>query len=367
MERDTFNELLSKGKLFDIDENVLRLHPRCNQPHMMDSFFKALSLGIYGTEQFCIQLRASCVLRFIMLMFNVTLECQSVKQFLENYSESCRLRKNCYTDVAIQMWVYRKNVHTTCKDAKRYFQKDRDGMRRAALEFVRLNNQIGYVSCRFVFSYLISGLHNVSIHLFDDVKGTVYIQPEIFQKAIQKYCGPEMNNSQPKTHIYLWYTNNNFKLLVPQISRKQVTRAQHLLSQMDDTKREKYQLRLSQNHSTNIPVCILAPYKDTDIHYCNLSSEDIAVDGIYQIYPAPDLYFQLCFGPTEKLYVYVVREAPMDVMPYLENIVILEHDITYPYFMLSHDVTKLIVLTSELSKDKVTEYITKVFHVSEQR
>ena len=363
MNRSTFIECLSNGKLFDVEDNPLQLskeHPE------MDSFFKTFSLAIYGRNIFNVQLRSACVLRFIMLVFNVPSECDSVSKFLEEYAPNCTLRKNCHSDEAIQMWVRRKNSNTLYVDAKKYYTRDKDGMRRAAIEFVKKNNRIGYLSCRFVFAYLLVGLHNVGIHYYDEIKDMVYIQPEIYRARPRKYSSPNQQLiSQSRTHIYVWASKSNFQLLIPLVQRKTITRAQHLLAQMDKTKREKYQLRVSQGQVTNTSVSILRPLEiDDAIHCCTMSS--IIPDGIYQIYPAPGLHFQLHFEPVEKLYVYVIRESPSDVVPYLECVLVMEHDITYPYFMLRKDTKKVIVTISKDPQESVTRYLSEKVHVYEK-
>lgn len=360
MNKGVFEELLRNKKLFDADDQVLRVHKHISQSvNTNDTYFRCVSTGIMGTDRFHIQIRAACILRFIRLMFYVPVECTTVAIFLKEYAHSAKVRGLAYQDEAVQLWVI---THTPWSNtnSKHVFQRHKDELKRYALEFVSQNNQVGHLSCRFTFGYLLSGLYNIVVHMYDYVRKQMHIQPPIRRTAHRKGESPSTDEiEQKQMHIYIWSFNNIYQLLVPIVERP-TTRGQHWLHKQMAEQTYVYQLRVSSNNSEqNTHVCNFEPlHPDSEIHVCDIVPGDLDTSGIYQVYPAGGS-FQLHIEPQQHLFVFSVCESESDVRPHLECLAELEHNITYPYFMLRQDTKRVAVLVSSRYREEVIEQAKK--------
>jgi len=361
MDEKVFLECLKLKKLFDVEDRPLRLHKHAAvAAKEKDTFFRCISIALMSTDKYCVQIRAACVMRFIALIFSVPPECSSVVIFLNEYANDAVVRGMAYCDKAIQMWFY---THTPCSSMAPQvaFKTKKDVLRDCALEFVRQNNQIGYMSCKFTFGYLLASLYGVSLHLYDQLEehGAVHQQPVI--------CTPHRRGEHPEEteqkqrHIYIWAAPNSFKLLVPIVGRPQ-TRTQHWIKEkMMMHAQHKYQLRASdENKLRNVHLCDFERLRDTDIHVCDVPA--VRERSIYQIYPAGG-DFKLYMEPQEHLLVFCVRESNQDIHPYLELLVELKHSITYPYFMLKEDAKRVVVLVTDKYRDEAIELVKKELNV----
>lgn len=205
------------------------------------------------------------------------------------------------------------------------FKTKKDLLKEYALEFVRQHNQVGYLSCRFTFGYLLAALYNVSLHLYDQLGEMVHQQPVIYKmhaRGEQPQDGEE-ETEQKQRHIYMWNVAGIFKLLVPIVERP-LTRTQHWIKEkMSSSHDHKYQLRLSTaNKLQNVRLCDFERLRDTNIHVCDISPLRDSEGGIYQVYPAGG-DFKLYMEPQEHLFVFCVRESGQDIAPYLGKLLFL--------------------------------------------
>ena len=365
MEEDVFLECMRKKKLFDIKDRPLRLYRHLSFKED-DSFFRCVSIAIMGTDEYRVDLRSACVMRFIRLLFYQNVD--SVAEFLKIPPEDIRVKGLAYQDEAIQMWLV---THTQFGDTtpKEVFKRNKDALLDLALDFVRKNNQVGYLSCRFTFSYLLVNLFSVRIHLYDqlDTSGLVHQQP-VIQRAKHSRGEPPNGNSdddrveETPLHIYMWKAVQTFKLLVPIVERS-VSRTRYWIEEQMNQQKHKYQLRKSdEDKMRNVRVCDLDKLRDTEIHVCDVPKGELSERCIYQIYPAGG-DFKLHMEPQHHLYVFCVRESNQDIRPYLETLVELKHDITYPFFMLKKDTKRIVVLVMDKFRDEIIDYVKKELNV----
>lgn len=365
MNEKVFLELLSKGKLFSIDNFVLRLHHEFdNDTSPCDTFFKCISTALMGTHTFNVQIRAACMLRFITLLFYIPNECINVSTFLEEYADDASVKGLAYQDKAIQMWLIR-HTHLSHLNTKIVFEQYKREVKECALEFIMQNNQIGHLSCRFTFCYLLSGLYNTVTHFYDQIEpsGNIHIQPLICQPSKHKGDIPEDTDeeiAQKQLHIYIWNSCGVYKLLVP-IIRRPTTRGQFWLHNQMKTCNYTYQLRQSHAGVHNLPVGDFELIKS--VYVCDISQTTISESSIYMIFPAGST-FKFHMEPGQHMFVFCVREADTDHKPYLECIVELMHDITYPYFMLKKDIKRVAVLVIDKQKSEAIEIAKQELNVA---
>lgn len=368
MNEETFLECLSKKKLFDVEDRPLRLHKHIEDTRK-DTFFRCISTGLLGLDDARnrIQIRAACLMRFITLMFLLPSECSSVAIFLNDYAEDAVVKGMAYKDKAIQVWflTHTPYGHT---EIDVVFKRKKQQLKEYAIEFVKQNNQIGHLSCRFTFGYLLTGLYGINLHLYDQFEehGDVHTQPVIYRRARRGEKPQDSDDDeteQKQVHIYIWKTHNSFKLLVPIVERA-LTRTQFWIKErMSQHTKHKYQLRKSEeNKMRNVRVCNFERLRDTKLHVCDVRKADVSESCIYMVYPAGG-DFKLYMEPQEHLFVFCVRESKQDIGPYLEVLLELKHNITYPYFMLKKDVKRIAVLVIDTYRDEAIELAKKELNV----
>lgn len=366
MDVDTFKELLKKEKLLDAYNRPLRLLKHPDEEAQSDSFFRCISLAMHGSEAARIHLRAACVLRFIRIFFYRMDHVRSVHEFLHDEVEGARVSRVAYREEAIQAWLYK---HTTFREtsSQTLFSTQQARLKADAVAFIRQNNQVGMLTCRFTFGYLLASLYPVQIHLYDQLRdgGHIHVQPAINIEGPRRGSPPAAEKEgderdERELHIYMWYNAHTFQLLVPKRpavthqSRAAVLRALHMKKQ-----RFRYELRKSLHERTNVGVCKLRPLRgDPEIHSCTLSPAQLQEDpeAVYMLFPC-DGQVQLEIPQEQHLFVYCVRESETDVRPRIECLVELTHDIAYPFFLLPDDTRHLIVTVSALMRDDVLRKI----------
>lgn len=358
MDPRSFKELLEAKKLLSVQGDPLHLYSHiCEDANKGDSFFETMSLALYGNAQKRVHLRAACLLRFIRIFFYKTRSITSVQSFLDDHAAEARVSRKAYRDEAIQVWL-RRHTHHQQVSPKALFRSHGDSLKDDALLFVRQNNQVGMLTCRFTFCYLMAALYPITVHLYDqlhDANGPVHIQPAIRVEP------KGMEEPAEDTHIYIWYNSHNFKLLVPCTP----VRSRGTLLRETQMKRRPYlyELRKSLEEQRNLSVCTLKPLpQDETIHVCTLTRAQLEQDrnAIFMLFPANGR-FELHIPKGEHLFVYCVREADTDVRPRIECLVELGHDIVHPYFLLPLDTRHVIVTVSSLMRDDVLTKLAPFF------
>ena len=366
MNSGVFKQLLCAGKIFDVNDSPLRLLHHPGDSPVDDSYFRSVSSALYGHEGERIALRASCLLRFIRLVFYASPV--SVQEFLDDMASEASVSRWAYQDNAIQVWLIKHTHYSRHEVGREYtFSAHRVQLKQYALDFIRQNNQLNILSCRFTFGYLLASIYPITLHYYDQLSvedDLVYIQPAIHLSTVRRGDPPGTKHTEKQLHIYIWYDALHFKLLVPvpvapvsRISCAQATRMK--------ARPHKYQLRKSIKETQNLPVAYFTPMQSNDqIHCCTLNEGQLQehLDAIYMVFPS-DGHVQLQIDADAHLFICCVRESHTDVKPRLECLVELSHDITYPYFLLEQDTKHVIVTVSKLVRTDVLRSLEPLFMV----